>query len=217
MAVLKEAGVTLIGDRVRIVIAIRAGFSRVFATPELPVHPPVPLGHNPEPAAEAVGEGLPNGRLASSPPRFRLRDRFSDSATLSPAAPPLRSEKVSRRQQAMEDVTKMLADHFSKAELDKSKRQPQGAEQKERPRTQAPETHLFHPALGVCEIVRWPQLDGQLSTLSLDSQVPHAAHMTEPFYRSSLPQGYKPPPSTDVPHASHRRRRNSSPGHSARY
>jgi hypothetical protein len=238
MAVLKEAGVTLIGDRVRIVIAIRAGFSRVFATPELPVHPPVPLGHNPEPAAEAVGEGLPNGRLASSPPRFRLRDRFSDSATLSPAAPPLRSEKVSRRQQAMEDVTKMLADHFSKAELDKSKRQPQGAEQKERPRTQAPETHLFHHAppraviltssvrdsaeapspraRGVCEIVRWPQLDGQLSTLSLDSQVPHAAHMTEPFYRSSLPQG-EPPPSTDVPHASHRRRRHSSPGHSARY
>ena len=142
----------------------------------------------------------------------------------------------------MEDVTKMLADHFSKAELDKSKRQPQGAEQKERPRTQAPETLGLKSALepkprgliltssvrdsaeapsplarGVCEIVRWPQLDGQLSTLSLDSQVPHAAHMTEPFYRSSLPQGYKPPPSTDVPHASHRRRRNSSPGHSARY
>ena len=47
----------------------------------------------------------------------------------------------------MEDVTKMLADHFSKAELDKSKRQPQGAEQKERPRTQAPETLGLKSAL----------------------------------------------------------------------
>ena len=143
----------------------------------------------------------------------------------------------------MEDVTKMLADHFSKAELDKSKRQPQGAEQKERPRTQAPETHLFHHAppraviltssvrdsaeapspraRGVCEIVHWPQVvHGQLPTLSLNSPLSHAAHTTETFFRSSLPQGYEPPPPNDVLHAPHPRRRQgsvSSIGGSARY
>jgi hypothetical protein len=261
LAVLKEAGVTLIGDRVRIVIAIRAGLSgsRVFATPELPVHPPVLLGHNPKPPAVAVREGLPNGHaapptLASTPPRFRLSDNFSASATPSPAAPPRRSDKVSRRQQAMEDVTRMLADHFSKAELEKAPQklhhgQPQWAKQKEHPRTQAADTLLLRSrsslydsappraviltssvrnsaaarssrARGVCEIVHWPQVvHGQLPTLSLNSPLLHAAHTTEPFYRSSLPQGYEPPPPTDVLHAPHPRRRQgsvSSPGGSAR-
>ena len=156
----------------------------------------------------------------------------------------------------MEDVTKMLADHFSKAELEKCTApqklhhgQPKGAEQKERPRTHAAETlQLSRPSLydsappraviltssvrnsaaarsprarGVCEIVHWPQVvHGQLPTLSLNSPLSHAAHTTETFFRSSLPQGYEPPPPNDVLHAPHPRRRQgsvSSLGGSARY
>jgi hypothetical protein len=267
LEVLKQAGVTQIGDRIRIVVAIRAG-SRVFAKPELPVHPPAPLGHNPEPPAvvaagvlnqrssgvlvfaeprlpvdsqsillrqllnqpvslksqSEVREGLPNGHaapqtdderapgFASSPPRlFRLSDRFSASATPSP---PQRSEKVLRQQQVMNDVKKMLAEHLSKAELEKCKApqklnyaQPKGAEQKERPQTQAAETLL--PCSRPSSTPNFPVRNSAAAPGPRPVGIGLAPSIfSRPARTGSaavLPQGYEPPPPTN--HAPHPPRR----------